>query len=76
LKNIFDLSDIDCDGYLSYDEFCAAASDHQKLLTNSNIKLIFSLFDRVKNGVTTELDFEYLFPGQGEKWEELVQDIP
>ena len=62
LDDIFTECDLDCDDKLSFDEFCSAASDHQKLLSNTNIKYIFNLFDRFKNNVITELEFEYVLP--------------
>jgi calcium-dependent protein kinase len=50
LENIFKTIDHDHNGYIEYEEFLRATIDKNLLLSESNMRLAFNLFDIDKNG--------------------------
>jgi calcium-dependent protein kinase len=54
--------DLDGDGRIDFGEFFTAATDHQKYLTEQNIRSAFDLFDRNGDGKIDLLEFRDALP--------------
>ena len=48
-------------GQIGYEEFLAAAIDHEQLITEDNMKIIFNLFDTDKDGKLSAKDLHNYF---------------
>ena len=49
-EDIFVEIDLDGDGKLDFNEFISSASDHVKVLTETNLRYIFNFFDQNNDG--------------------------
>lgn len=49
------------DGQIDFNEFLAAAYDRKKLLSDSNIKIAFDMFDKNKKGYITQAGLRNVF---------------
>lgn len=48
------------DNHIHYQEFLAAAVNHEKLMTDENIKVAFDMFDKEGKGTINAHDFYHL----------------
>ena len=58
--------DLDGDGTIDFQEFITAATDHQKILTEENIKYAFNTFDLDGDGSITINEFLRALPQMSE----------
>ena len=76
IKNI----DTDNNGYITYEEFCIALINKEKILTEKNLKMAFDVFDRDKSGGISqnELKFilgEYNVNAKEHLWRKIIEQI-
>ena len=76
IKNI----DTDNNGYISFEEFCIALINKEKILTEKNLRMAFDVFDRDKSGGISqnELKFilgEYNINAKEHLWNKIIEQI-
>ena len=52
--------DTDNNGYISFEEFCIALINKEKILTEKNLRMAFNIFDRDKNGGISQNELKYI----------------
>ena len=52
--------DTDNNGYISFEEFCIALINKEKILTEKNLRMAFNVFDRDKNGGISQNELKYI----------------
>ena len=76
LKNI----DSDNNGYIGFEEFLMASINKEKILTETNLKLAFNVFDRDKSGGISQNELKYILgennvSAKENLWEKMIQQI-
>ena len=56
MKNI----DADNNGYIGFEEFCIALINKEKILTETNLRMAFDVFDRDKSGGISQNELKYI----------------
>ncbi len=72
--------DKDHNKYIDYQEFIAAASDHQKLTSQANLEAAFKLFDRDGSGKLSADELRSVFDTSGTRkdqslWQEIMREV-
>lgn len=79
MQRLMDIIDMDCNGYIEYQEFIAATYDKKKILTEFNLKKAFDMFDRDKSGKISSEELKLVLGGGNEEndfvWEKIISEI-
>ena len=71
--------DADGSGFIDYSEFCVAAINKRKLLTNKKLKQAFNLFDRDKGGQIDSDELKHQLFGDMQideaTWDQIISEI-
>ena len=79
MQRLMNIVDMDCNGYIEYQEFIAATYDKKKILTDFNLKKAFDMFDKDKSGKISSEELKLVL-GDGNKendfvWEKIISEI-
>ena len=76
IKNI----DSDNNGYIGFEEFLIASINKEKILTETNLKLAFNVFDRDKSGGISQNELKYILGehnvnAKEHLWQKMIEQI-
>ena len=76
IKNI----DTDNNGYISFEEFCIALINKEKILTEKNLRMAFDVFDRDKSGGISQNELKYILGeyninAKEHLWNKIIEQI-
>ena len=78
-QEIFVIADADGNGFIDYDEWCAATIKQTQLLTDPNMRAAFDLFDKDGGGTIEAAEIAsvlgYDLQKDGQVFEEVVREI-
>jgi calcium-dependent protein kinase len=63
VQQIMKAIDMDCNGYIEYEEFLRATLDSKILLSENNLRMAFNTFDVKKEGSITSEDIRFILGG-------------
>jgi calcium-dependent protein kinase len=63
MQRLMNVVDMDCNGYIEYQEFIAAAYDKKKILTEFNLKKAFDMLDKDKRGKISSDELKIVLGG-------------
>ena len=79
MQRLMNIIDMDCNGYIEYQEFIAATYDKKKILTEFNLKKAFDMFDKDKSGKISSEELKTVLGGGNEEndfvWEKIISEI-
>ena len=81
VRNILQSADVNGDGRVDYTEFIAAAFQKDLLLSQSNLKQAFRMFDADDDGTISKEELKMVFggghvSGRGEEvWDEIMSEV-
>ena len=76
MKNI----DADNNGYIGFEEFCVALINKEKILTETNLRMAFDVFDRDKSGGISQNELKYILGeynvnAKEHLWKKMIEQI-
>jgi calcium-dependent protein kinase len=76
MKNI----DADNNGYIGFEEFCVALINKEKILTETNLRMAFNVFDRDKSGGISQNELKYILGeynvnAKDHLWKKMIEQI-
>jgi len=79
MENLMNIVDMDCNGFIEYQEFIAATYDKKKILTEFNLRKAFDMFDKDKSGKISSDELKNVL-GRGNEenelvWERIISEV-
>lgn len=80
IDGIMHTLDTDNNGYVEFEEFVRASIDKEKLISETNLKMAFNVFDRDKNGTISAAELKFMLGdtnvnAKDEVWKEMINQI-
>ena len=80
VDRLFEIIDVDKNGFIEYEEFLRASIDINKILTDENVKIVFQLFDANNTGKITPMELKRVMDintadVSDEVWAQIIDDI-